>query len=130
MPSPFDEVHAAEYSSAFAEFTETVIRRKGGVESRAEEVNAIVELDSAAAGVAASRGGLLDNQAGEYLEEGALLEVAKTQDTSTNDSWVVDNRVWRTLGTAPGSDAASKTIVLVRRTGRRGREPRVTGGRS
>ena len=129
MPSQFETVHAAEFSSAFAEFRETVIRRIGGRSDRTEEVEAIVELDSAAATLSASRGGLIDNDAGEYIEVGAVLEVAADQETNMNDSWVVCGRVYRTLGMPPGSDAASKTILLVDRVGRRHREPRVSSRR-
>lgn len=130
MASQFDNVHAAEYANAFAEFIDdTVIRRIGGRKDRTEKVAAVVEIDSGAAGVVAARGGLLDNDAGEYFEQGALLEVAAGQEVSVNDAWVVDDRVWQTLGSVTQGDAGSKTVVIARRIGRRGREPRVTSGR-
>jgi hypothetical protein len=124
MPSQLDNLAAVDFATAFREVTQTVIRWPGGQEDRGANVEgAIVELDSS---VAKDRGGLIDNERGQYLEFDSLLELPAAQETTMYDKWVIDGEVYHQVGEAIGKDGGSQTIRLLKRRGQKGREPRVT----
>ncbi len=128
MPSQFDATHAADWSASFSEMKQTITRRIGGQSDRTEPVEANVDFDEkTAAKFVADTGGLVDNQKGQYTEVAGVIDIAPDQDVTTSDTWVIDGEVFKQLGEPIGKDGGCKTIVILRRTGLRAREPRVAG---
>jgi hypothetical protein len=127
MASRFDDLVAIEHARVFTEMMETVTRRPSGVAANDVEVdNVIVQLDSQAAGIVASRGGLIDNERALMQEEGALLIVPVSTSVTPHDHWIVRGRLYVSLGGPVLTDEATKTLVIVRKNYQRGREPRTT----
>jgi hypothetical protein len=123
MASRLDDIHAADFapSRGTQEVWEDVIRRVGGQVDHEETVEAIVELDSL---VASDRGGLITDTKGDRIDFDARIDIAADQETTMEDRWVIRGEAYDQLGEAIGKDGATQTIVLMRRKGRRSREPR------
>jgi hypothetical protein len=120
MPSRFETQLADEWSRCYSEFKETVIRRAAGDASKTEEVSAIVNLDSGG-----GAGGLVEDERGRMIQADGELEIAATQATTPDDTWVIRGRVYKAMGGPVSEDSASKTLSLVRREGIIDRKPRV-----
>lgn len=119
MASRFEEQLADEWTRCFGEFKETIIRRKGGLDTSREEVEAIVEMDGAAAA-----GGLVIDERGRQIQAEATIEIAASQCTDPSDTWEIRGRVYKTMGDPVSEDAASKTLAVVRTKGIVDRKPR------
>ncbi len=128
MHSPLDALAAADWSASFPEVKKTITRRIGGIDNRTEQVEANVDFDEkTAAKFVADAGGLMDSTKGQYTEVAGVLDIATDQENGSDDTWVIDSKVYKQLGEAIGTDGGCKTVVILRRTGIRAREPRVTG---
>lgn len=126
MPSNFDILAASDFSRAFSCFAQTIKRRPHGDHTKAEDVEAIVEIDSLTAQSAnSSDGGLEQSERSNQSRQGARIEVAADQETAHDDKWEIDGYVWATVGEPQGSDAGTKTIVLRRLSRITGRWPNV-----
>ena len=120
MPSRFDTQLAADFDRSFSDFKETVIRRVLGDATKTENVEAVVNLDSAGAG-----GGLVTDETGQYIQADGDLELALDQPTTPDDTWIIRGREYKTLGEPVSEDGGSKTLAIVRRQGIRSRKPRM-----
>lgn len=110
------------------EFKQTITRRIGGQQDRTEPVEANVDFDEKiAAKFVADGGGLMDGAKGQFTEVAGVVDLPSDQDAQPGDTWVIDGKVYPQLGEPIGTDDGCKTIVILRRTGLRAREPRVAG---
>lgn len=128
MASRFDTIAAEDFDRCFDEFKDTITRRIGGRDDRTEPVLANVDFDEkTAAKFVADAGGLVDSPRGQFTEVAGVIDIAADQANTSDDTWVINGKVYGQLGVEIGSDGGCKTLVILRRTGSRAREPRVTG---
>lgn len=113
-----------EFSRAFAAEHETIQRWKHGNSQRHENVTAIVERDSRAAGDNTVDGGKLEDERGVRVERRWLIEVAAAQEVDYDDFFVIDQLLWRVLGDSIGSDGGSKTFVVIHKSDKLKRQSR------
>lgn len=123
MPSRFDTQQATDWTRAFDEFKEEVIRRIGGDAHKTQPVQAIVDLDGSGA-----TGRLVADLTGERFEADGFLELSLDQEVHERDTWVVRGAVYRTVGLPESQDGGSKTLGITKRTDRTRKQPRVNRG--
>jgi hypothetical protein len=114
---------ADDFPRAFNDVVETVIRRIGGNAQRTEEVDAVVEFD-------VEGGGHTDDGRGRRRDLTGMMDIAAGQATTANDTWVIGGELYHQVGEPTSKDGATKTVQLIKRSGMRAREPRVSGGRN
>lgn len=124
MPSNLDILAASDFSRN--PFLETIKRRPRGDHTMAENVEAVVEIDSVTAQAPNyAEGGQTDQGQRDDTIAGGRIEVAPTQKTHLEDTWEINGRVWAAIGKPEGEDAGSKTIILREVRRNRGRHPNV-----
>lgn len=125
MPTRLQNLTSNEWSRSHAPLAEEVVRRIHGDATHVETIQAIVEIDTTAAGLPAATGGLQQQPERVQIEQAARLEVAAAQEIFQADQFEISGRLWKVVGSPIGEDAGSKTIQLAEVIRVRGRQPNV-----